>query len=361
MAKIEQSIEVDVPLQTAYNHWTQFEKFPRFMSGVTEVRQIDDSHLRWRGVRGGQEVEWETEITQQIPDQRVAWRATTGAGNIGNVMFHPVDKNKTRITLSMEREPIGQPFSDSDTERTEVDIVRQDLARYKALIEQQGITGGAWRGEIQQGQVVHTDRHTNLDDASRSANKPVAEPPDQTQVEAEKAAEDERRQSERPAESPAWLPNIMHVWGEPFVLMRRMTEEMDQLFEKVVGRSIYPARWKQSGAASNWTPPVEVSQRDNRVVICAELPGIKREDVQIEITNDKLTIEGDRREEGPQAAQPEYRSERRYGHFYREIPLPAGVDPDAAEASMHDGLLEISFPAPTGGRRGRRLDIQPPH
>src|ERR1044071_4276288 len=90
---VEQSVEVDVPLRTAYNQWTQFEDFPRFMEGVREVRQTDDSHLHWRAQIGGKEVQWDAEITDQTPDQRIAWRSTSGPRNDGAVSFHPLSDN----------------------------------------------------------------------------------------------------------------------------------------------------------------------------------------------------------------------------------------------------------------------------
>ena len=75
MASIEKNIEVDVPVRTAYNQWTQFEEFPRFMEGVVEVRQLDDTHLHWKATVGGKELEWDAVITEQLPDQRIAWTA----------------------------------------------------------------------------------------------------------------------------------------------------------------------------------------------------------------------------------------------------------------------------------------------
>ena len=107
MARIEHTIEVNVPLQAVYNQWTQFEEFPRFMEGVREVRQLDDVHLHWRADRSGREVEWDSEITDQVPDQHIAWRDLSGPGNTGVVNFYPVDESKTRVQLVMESHPHG--------------------------------------------------------------------------------------------------------------------------------------------------------------------------------------------------------------------------------------------------------------
>src|SRR4051795_3591224 len=99
MTRVERSIEVRVPVRTAYNQWTQFESFPQFMEGVQEVRQLDDTHLHWVASVGGNTEEWDAEITQQEPDMRVAWTSTSGARNAGVVTFHRLDDAQTRVTL----------------------------------------------------------------------------------------------------------------------------------------------------------------------------------------------------------------------------------------------------------------------
>jgi uncharacterized membrane protein len=107
MPKIEQSIELDVPVSTAYNQWTQFEEFPSFMDGVKEVRQLDDTHLHWAAEIGGQREEWDAEITEQRPDERIAWKATGGKNNAGVVTFHRLDDQRSLITLQLEWESEG--------------------------------------------------------------------------------------------------------------------------------------------------------------------------------------------------------------------------------------------------------------
>src|SRR5438270_10395267 len=105
MASVTQSIDVNVPVRTAYNQWTQFESFPQFMDGVKEVRQQDDTHLHWVATINGKAEEWDAEITQQIPDERVAWKSTTGAPNAGVVTFHRLGADQTRVTLQMDWQP----------------------------------------------------------------------------------------------------------------------------------------------------------------------------------------------------------------------------------------------------------------
>ena len=148
MPTIEQSIELDVPVRTAYNQWTQFEEFPRFMEGVEEVRQIDDSHLHWVAEIGGQREEWEAEITEQRPDERIAWVSTSGKGNAGVVTFHPLGAGRSKIVLQLEwesqgiTEKLGSALGQDDRQ------VKNDLDRFKEMLEARGVETGAWRGEI---------------------------------------------------------------------------------------------------------------------------------------------------------------------------------------------------------------------
>ena len=153
MSHIEKSIEVDVPVRTAYNQWTQFEEFPRFMEGVEEVRQLDDKRLHWRAKIAGKEEEWDAEITEQIPDQRISWRSTTGVQNDGVVTFQPAGANSTRVTLRIDYDPEGILETVGDKLGFVSRRVEGDLKRFKEFIESQGRETGAWRGEIRGGQV----------------------------------------------------------------------------------------------------------------------------------------------------------------------------------------------------------------
>lgn len=145
---IEKSIDVAVPVSTAYNQWTQFELFPEFMEGVEEVRQLDDRHIHWRASVGGNEEEWDAEITAQIPDQRIAWRSISGKENAGVVTFHPVDPDTTRVTLQIVYEPEGVMENVGDALGVVDRRAEGDLERFKEMIESRGTETGAWRGEI---------------------------------------------------------------------------------------------------------------------------------------------------------------------------------------------------------------------
>jgi uncharacterized membrane protein len=154
MSRIEESIEVEVPISTAYNQWTQFEEFPRFMEGVESVTQIDDTHLRWVAEFGGSRQEWEAEISEQRPDERVAWHATDGKSNAGVVTFHRLDDNRTKVMVQMDYEPEGLRETLGSALGSDERRVRGDLERFKELIEGRGVESGAWRGEVERGERV---------------------------------------------------------------------------------------------------------------------------------------------------------------------------------------------------------------
>ena len=150
MSDITKHVDVNVPVRTAYNQWTQFEEFPRFMEGVEEVRQLDDTRLHWRTKVGGREQEFEAEITEQRPDERIAWTATRGAEQAGVVTFHRVDDQRTKIMLQLDAEPEGVVEKVGDAVGVLKRRVKGDLERFKELIESRGAETGAWRGEVDQ-------------------------------------------------------------------------------------------------------------------------------------------------------------------------------------------------------------------
>jgi uncharacterized membrane protein len=148
MATIEQSVDVEVPVRTAYNQWTQFEDFPKFMEGVKAVRQLDDRHLHWYAEIGGRDKEWQAEITEQHPDERIAWRSMHGARNAGVVTFHRLSDTRTRIMLQLEYEPEGVTETVGDAVGVVSARVKGDLQRFKEFIESRGRETGAWRGDV---------------------------------------------------------------------------------------------------------------------------------------------------------------------------------------------------------------------
>jgi uncharacterized membrane protein len=150
MATIEQSIDVEVPVRTAYNQWTQFEEFPHFMEGVERVEQLDDTHLHWVANVAGKRKEWNARITEQLPDERVAWTSEGGAPNAGVVTFHKLAPNRTRMMLQLEYEPADVVETVGDALGFMKSRVKRDLERFKQFLESQGRETGAWRGEVRQ-------------------------------------------------------------------------------------------------------------------------------------------------------------------------------------------------------------------
>lgn len=154
MTKVEQSVDVEAPVRTVYNQWTQFEQFPKFMEGVEEVRQLDDKRLHWRASIAGKTEEWQAEIVEQTPDKVVAWRSTTGAENGGHVSFAPKGADATQITLRLDYDPEGMVESVGDKLGFVSRRVEGDLERFKEFIESRAAPTGAWRGRVQQTDVT---------------------------------------------------------------------------------------------------------------------------------------------------------------------------------------------------------------
>lgn len=142
------SAVVDVPVSVAYNQWTQFEQFPQFMASVEEVKQLSDTRLLWRANVAGKTKEWEAEITEQVPDRRIAWRSTSGVANEGIVTFEEAGEGKTRVTLEMSylpetfAEEVGDAFGAVKLQ------AKQNLMKFKSLLEARGSETGAWRGTV---------------------------------------------------------------------------------------------------------------------------------------------------------------------------------------------------------------------
>lgn len=148
MSTIEKSIEVNVPVRIAYNQWTQFEQFPRFMEGVKQVTQLDAKRLHWKAEIAGLEKEWTAEITEQTPDQRIAWTSRSGATNGGVVTFHRLSDDKSKVMLQLDYNPQGFVENLGDTLGIVSLRVQGDLERFKKFIEMRGQETGAWRGQV---------------------------------------------------------------------------------------------------------------------------------------------------------------------------------------------------------------------
>ena len=148
MTTAEQSIEVDVPVTTAYNQWTQFEEFPKFMDGVESVTQLDDRRLHWKVSIGGVTREFDTEIVEQHPDERIAWRSVDGTSHAGVVAFHKLSDTKSRLMLQLDMEPEGLVEKAGDKLGVVARQAKSDMENFKKFIESRATETGAWRGDV---------------------------------------------------------------------------------------------------------------------------------------------------------------------------------------------------------------------
>jgi uncharacterized membrane protein len=149
MSTITKSVDVDVDVATAYNQWTQFESFPKFMEGVEEIRQLDDTHIHWRVKVAGTTREFDARITEQKPDERIAWRSEDEPQHAGVITFHRLDDTHTRVTAQMDIDPGGFVENVADKLGLLDQRVKGDMNRFKEYIESRGgHETGAWRGEV---------------------------------------------------------------------------------------------------------------------------------------------------------------------------------------------------------------------
>ena len=148
MSTVSSDIDISLPISSVYNQWTQFEDFPAFMSGVEELRQLSDKTLYWRVSVAGVERAFVTEITEQQPDDRIAWRSSDGPAHSGVVTFHRLDDNLTRVRLQIEWEPQGLTETAGAVLQVDDAQVAVSLQKFKRLIESNGFESGAWRGSI---------------------------------------------------------------------------------------------------------------------------------------------------------------------------------------------------------------------
>jgi uncharacterized membrane protein len=148
---IEEAIEVDVPVSTAYNQWTQFEEFPLFMLGVEHVEQRDDTRLHWVASVAGRTAEWDAKILEQHPDRQISWISEDGKKTRGTVVFEPLGEKRTLIRLSMSYKPEGPAEQLGSAAGLDAARIRGDLERFKQLVESRGAESGAWRGEVSAG------------------------------------------------------------------------------------------------------------------------------------------------------------------------------------------------------------------
>jgi uncharacterized membrane protein len=149
MSQIRDCIEVNVPVHAAYDQWTQFESFPRFMDGIKSVQQLDPRHLHWIAELGGRQTEWDAEITSNMPDREIAWTSTNGAQNAGTVKFNACGSNCTEVELEMMTEPEGAVENIGSALGLDDRTVHHDLENFKRFVESRGDYGNTtplWHG-----------------------------------------------------------------------------------------------------------------------------------------------------------------------------------------------------------------------
>jgi len=154
--QVSRSVMVNVPVSRAYNQWTQFEEFPRFMGGVKSVTQLDDDRLDWVAEIAGVRRQWQAKILEQVPDRKVAWAATEGATNAGSVTFEDLGGDQTSVSLFLEYEPEGIVEKAGDAVHLIERQAQADLDRFKEFIESEQYATGAWRGSVESGSHVGT-------------------------------------------------------------------------------------------------------------------------------------------------------------------------------------------------------------
>lgn len=379
MARIEQSIEINVPVEKAYDQLAQFEQYPRFVQNVAQVQQLDDRHLHLRTRAGNLDMEWDAEITQQVPGKCIAWRNTNGPRYEGRIELQPIREDGTRVTVTMECDPKQQILAQhGNAEAAIAEHAERDLARFKKFIERLGREVGEIH-PLMSDAGERTAAASGAGSAEKVPGESIGKAIGQTESERRDvagAAEKKRggQQETRPAGGEGgsgaqgrlqpemqWMHGIFQLWDEPFSMMRRLSADMEQFLDRFARPGMAPAAWRagsRPGRNGAWAPQIEIAQRQNEFVICAELAGVRREDVQVEVRNDRLTIEGERRQEPPHEPREMRSTERSYGRFYREIALPPGADANAASAAMHDGMLEITVPVIAGNQKGRRIAIR---
>ena len=149
MSTVKSDIDVNVPISVAYNQWTQFESFPQFMGGIDSISQVDDTHTHWKVSIAGIKREFDAEITEQKPDERVAWNSIGGEDHAGVVTFHRIADDQTRVSVQLEWKPEGLVEKVGALLQVDDIQIDRDLHRFKELIESNGFETGAWRGTVE--------------------------------------------------------------------------------------------------------------------------------------------------------------------------------------------------------------------
>lgn len=385
---IEKSVEIDAPIAQAYALWADVAQYPGFMDHIVSVEAVDGSRWRWQAETNGKQVEWETELTEQVPQESIGWQTTGKSTRCSTtVRFETLDDGRTAVTftahypngvgkgqsaadIAQQAEQTLQRFSEcllgddvrgadqqsTDTEDSEPqDQSTSDVLGPSYSFRPQGpALGSSWRESAALGSPALKLGESALArslEAMMAFNPllPVPRP--------------------RSVVQHAWFSSMFQAMEAPFNAMKRFSEELDRGMEAFMWGGAGKARqiWAvQDGAA--WTPSVDVDQTEEALKVRADLPGVSDQDeLEVEVRDGQLVISGELRHpveaEGQEADRPMASGEQPRGRFVRTITLPAGVDAVGAQASLHDGVLEVTLAGPAL-RQNRRIEVnhgQQPH
>lgn len=364
MARVEQSIEVNVSPRTAWELLTSFEQYPRFMQGVEEVRRVDERHLRWRTRDGGAGMHWDAEITQQVPEQCIAWRNLDGPRNEGRISLQEVDGDRTRILMSVERETLQEGTDPCES-------AEQDLVRLKQFMEKLGRDSGDWRGREQEGSPSHTaPAELAAGNVTRLA---AASPLHAAGSQAEQADAPQQAYGADEADNARGGAGALHRerasvpvgrifpalfgqrWQDPVASMRRMSDSVEQMVTAFAAAS--GLLREREAAPGAWLPRIETVEDPLRVLVCVELPGVARDDITVEVRGGELVIEGMRAQQAMLAEGGRRCSEFRYGRFHRAVALPGDADTAATSAELRNGVLQVTVLRHPSAAAPTRVDV----
>lgn len=434
---IEKSVEIDAPLRAAYDFWANFADYPRFMPHLQAVEQVDDTHWRWRGELGGKRLEWDAEVTENVPGESIGWQ-TSSKGNRSSttVRFAPLADGRTAVTFTSHYpNGVGKGLSAADLARQ----AEENLARFTDLLlgrtpadpapaDPDRVNADAEPPVPEQaGPVEGVDTVEAVDPVDEDlGRKPFhaastwpfgqqgrrqAPPPaDASEQEAGADAQDDQSTTDvlgpaysvkpdggnfgatwraradaadtsgwlresglarsldtlwaihplLPLQAPrsvmqvSWFSSAFQMMTWPLSLMQSLTQDIDRQVEAFV----FGAGRQDSG----WSPEIDVDQSEDSLKVRADLPGVAYDDdVEVEVRDGQLVISGELRHpiyaDGHEPASDGAGGgeDGVQGRFVRAITLPAGVDAYGAQASLHDGVLEITLAGPA--QRQRRIEI----
>lgn len=472
---IEKSVEIDAPLRAAYEFWANFADYPRFMGQVQAVEQVDDTHWRWRGQMGGKTLEWDAEVTENVPDESIGWRTSSkGHRSSTTVRFAPLADGRTAVTWTAHYpNGVGKGLSAADlAQQAEENLARfTDLLLGRAPADAEAADPGRVNADAEAEVSAQGDESSSFDDAEQHGqaadgdagdaddqpgtveavdedlgrkpfhaastwpfgqqgkrrDQPRASPSQEEAARADIDAQSDDQsttdvlgpaysvnpsqgtafgatwraraeaadtsgwlresglarsldalmasnpllplQAPRSVMQTSWFASTFQMMTWPFSLIQRLSHDMDRRLETFLGGSPASDHQAQAGqhaqdsqGRSDWTPEIDVAQTEDSLKVRADLPGVAFDDeVEVEVRDGQLVISGELRHpiyadgHEPASDGPSDGQEVAQGRFVRAITLPAGVDAYGAQASLHDGVLEITLAGPA--QRQRRIEI----